>query len=164
VAFKLLPFTPLDVTGAEAAALIEPLNAAGVLLSGASSELWTRWLLDRRNAGTITLHAALYLQRYILEQTGQKTPATQWANLSIIECLGQVDSTDASTALLRHLILNANGLHFQVTTGGLKTLPALRSSVLARQNAGKTIAGAAGLVYLTYLSRVGDALAPYLTG
>lgn len=162
--FTLLPFTPLDVTAAEAAALIAPLNASGVLLSNTNSETWTRWILEHRNAGALSLAGALFLQRYVVEQTGMRSPAAQWANLSVIECLGQVNSDACTVPLLRHLIINATGLHYQVLTGGLKNATTLRNSVLARKNAGKTIAGPTGLVFLVYLDRIGDALTPYLIG
>jgi hypothetical protein len=163
MAFTLLPIPPADSTAAAAAPFLLQLNGSPAFDKSSTSEKWTRQILRWRNEGLLPLHVALFLQRYILMQLGYVSLAAQWANLVVVEVLGQVDTTPLTEICLRYLIQNADSMHYQVHSKGIKTASELQRYTDSRKAAGKALCGGTQAAYLTFFDRVRDALVPLLS-
>lgn len=160
MAFTLLPIPPADSTAAEAAPFLLQLNGSPAFEKSSEPEKWGKQILRWRTEGKITLHAALFLQRYILENLGYVSLAAQWANLAVIEVLGQLDTSSLTEQCLRHLIQNSLSMHYQVLSKGIKTAAELGRYTDSRKNSGRSLCGGTQLAFLDFFDRVRDALVP----
>lgn len=160
--FKLTPIPPSDSTAAEAAPFLLLLNDSPAFDKSSTSEKWTLQILRWRTKAQLTLHAALFLQRYILTNLGYVSLAAQWANLAVVEALGQVDCSTLTELCLRHLIQNSLSMHYQVLSRGIKTESELQRYTESRKNAGKSLCGGSQTDFLLFFDRVRDALKPEL--
>jgi len=152
-------FTPADE------AIITPIaemDARDLFANSNAPEVWTLDVLRRRQNGTLSRHAALRLQRYVLDVLRLDTTAKRWAILAATDTLGAVDTTRLTRVCLAGLLQHSEALYQNIVAQTIRDVPTLRARLAARQLQLLSACPLEGPAYRLYLDRVADALTPLL--
>lgn len=151
-----------DTVTAEAVTPLAKLKALGVISASVDTSAWVLELLRLRNKGEVTLRAAVFLTDWIIHQFSASNPAHDWANLAVVEVLGQVDTSTMTQPCLRRMISDAETIYLLVAGRNVKTPDQLARAVNSRRAAAAQLCGAALENYLPFYDRVRDAVTPRL--